>query len=67
VTPFLQGWLGLKPRSQLTILDLPEDGDIPFETGSMLATPVRAAAIEVLEGVMAHALTHAWVMSPRAG
>jgi len=66
VTPFLQGWLGQKPRSQLTILDLPEDGDIPFETGSMLATPVRAAAPEVLEGVMAHALTHAWVMSPRA-
>ena len=66
VTPFLQGWLGQRPRSQLTILDLPEDGDIPFETGSMLATPVRAAPADVLEGVMAHALTHAWVMSPRA-
>jgi len=66
VTPFLQSWLGQRPRSQLIILDLPEDGDIPFETGSMLATPVRAAAPEVLEGVMAHALTHAWVMSPRA-
>jgi hypothetical protein len=66
VTPFLQSWLGQRPRSQLTILDLPEDGDIPFETGSMLATPVRAAPADVLEGVMAHALTHAWVMSPRA-
>jgi hypothetical protein len=66
VTPFLQGWLGMKPRSQLTILELPEDGDIPFETGAMLATPVRNAAPEVLEGVLAHALTHAWVMSPRA-
>jgi hypothetical protein len=66
VTPFLQGWLGVRPRSQLTILDLPEDGDIPFETGAMLATPVRAASAEVLNGVMAHALTHAWVMSPRA-
>jgi len=66
VTPFLQGWLGVKPRSQLTILELPEDGDIPFETGAMLATPVRAAAPEVLDGVMAHALTHAWVMSKRA-
>ena len=66
VTPFLQGWLGQKPRSQLVVLDLPEDGDIPFETGAMLATPVRDAKIEVLEGVMAHALTHAWVMSPRA-
>jgi hypothetical protein len=66
VTPFLQGWLGVKPRSQLTILDLPEDGDTPFETGSMLATPVRAVPVEVLDGVLAHALTHAWVMSPRA-
>ena len=66
VTPFLQGWLGMKPRSQLTILDLPEDGDTPFETGSMLATPVRAISVDVLDGVMAHALTHAWVMSPRA-
>jgi hypothetical protein len=66
VTPFLQGWLGVKPRSQLIVLDLPEDGDIPFETGSLLATPIRAAPVDVLEGVMAHALTHAWVMSPRA-
>ncbi len=66
VTPFLQGWLGVKPRSQLTILELPDDGDIPFETGAMLATPVRSATPEVLDGVMAHALTHAWVLSPRA-
>ena len=66
VTPFLQGWLGDKPRSQLTILDLPEDGDTPFEAGTMLATPVRSAAPDILEGALAHALTHAWVMSPRA-
>jgi len=66
VTPFLEGWLGKQPRSQLTILELPEDSDIPFETGAMLATPVRAATPDVLDGVLAHALTHAWVMSPRA-
>ena len=66
VTPFLQGWLGKTPRSQLTVLELPEDADIPFETGAMLATPVRAAAPPILDGVMAHALTHAWVMSKRA-
>ena len=66
VAPFLQSWLGVRPRSQLTILELPEDGDIPFETGAMLATPVRAATPDLLDGVMAHALTHAWVMSPRA-
>jgi hypothetical protein len=66
VIPFLQGWLGQNPRSQLTILDLPDDADIPFETGAMLATPVRAATPDLLDGVMAHALTHAWVLSPRA-
>ena len=65
VSPFLEGWLGKSPRSQLTILDLPEEGDIPFETAAMLATPIRAAAPDLLEGVMAHALTHAWIMSPR--
>jgi len=66
VTPFLQGWLGQRPRSQLTLLDLPDAQDAPYETGSMLATAIRAAAPEQLDGVMAHALTHAWMESPRA-
>jgi hypothetical protein len=43
VTPFLQGWLGQRPRSQLTILDLPDPDDTPFETGAMLATSTREA------------------------
>ena len=33
VTPFLQGWLGQRPHSQLTLLDLPDPQDAPFETG----------------------------------
>lgn len=66
VTPFLQNWLGKTPRTRLTILDLPDDGDIPYETGSMLATPVRSASEEVLDGVMVHALSHAWTDSRRA-
>lgn len=66
VTPFLQGWLGQRPRAQLTILDLPEPEDAPFETGAMLATTIRPVGPEVLDGVMAHALTHAWMESPRA-
>jgi hypothetical protein len=41
VTPFLQGWLGQKPRSQLTLLDLPDPEDAPFETGALLAAPLR--------------------------
>ncbi|MGA2050444.1 MAG: hypothetical protein ABSG96_22300 [Terracidiphilus sp.] len=66
VTPFLQGWLGQRPRSQLTLLDLPDSQDAPYETGSLLATAVRTASPEQLTGIMAHALTHAWMESPRA-
>jgi hypothetical protein len=66
VTPFLQGWLGQAPRSQLTILDLPDPEDAPFETGALLVTAIRHATQDQLTGVMAHALTHAWMSSPRA-
>ncbi|MDR3751243.1 MAG: hypothetical protein P4K94_07120 [Terracidiphilus sp.] len=66
VTPFLQGWLGLRPRSQLTLLDLPDPEDTPFETGALLATSIRQATPEQLDGILAHALTHAWMQSPRA-
>lgn len=66
VTPFLQGWLGQKPRAQLTVLDLPDPQDLPYEAGSMLVTAVREGSADQLDGIMAHALTHAWMMSPRA-
>ena len=61
VTPFLQGWLGQSPRSQLTILDLPDPGDAPFETGPLLVTAIRPATPDELDGVFAHALTHAFL------
>jgi len=66
VSPFLRGWLGEKPRSTLAILDLPDPEDAPFETGSLLVTSIRQATPEQLDGVFAHALTHAWLESPRA-
>jgi len=66
VTPFLQGWLGQQPRSQLVILDLPDADDAPFETGALLATSVHEAPPEQLQNILAHALTHAWMQSPRA-
>jgi hypothetical protein len=66
VTPFLETWLGHHPRSPLTILDLPDAQDAPYETGSLLAAPIRPASQDQLTGVLAHALTHAWVQSPRA-
>jgi hypothetical protein len=74
VTPFLQGWLGQQPRSQLTLLDLPDPEDAPYETGSLLAVPLREAApltnIKTnpgsLNGILVHALTHAWLQPPTA-
>jgi len=61
VTPFLQSWLGQAPRSQLTILDLPDPDDASFETGPLLVTAIRPATPDELDGVFAHALTHAWM------
>jgi hypothetical protein len=65
VTPFLQSWLGQRPRSQLTLLDLPGPQDAPFETGALLAAPIRQAdppaSLDQLDGILVHALTHAWI------
>jgi hypothetical protein len=66
VTPFLKGWLGQTPRSVLTIFDLPDPEDAPYETGALLATSIHPASPDQLEGILAHALTHAWMQSPRA-
>jgi hypothetical protein len=66
VTPFLRGWLGKQPRAQLTLLDLPDPQDAPYETGAMLATSLHEAPEDQLDGILAHALTHAWMQSPRA-
>jgi hypothetical protein len=66
VTPFLQGWLGQRPRAELTLLDLPDPQDAPYETGVLLATSLHEGSPEQLDGVLAHALTHAWMQSPRA-
>jgi hypothetical protein len=66
VTPFLQSWLGQRPRSQLIVLDLPDPEDAPFETGALLATSIRQGTSDQLQGILAHALTHAWMQSSRA-
>lgn len=66
VTPFLQNWLGPQPRSQLTILDLPDAQDAPFETGALLVTPIRELPADQLDGILVHALSQAWLSSPRA-
>lgn len=66
VTPFLQGWLGQRPRAELTLLDLPDPQDAPYESGAMLATNLHDGPPDQLDGILTHALTHAWIQSPRA-
>lgn len=66
VTPSLQQWLGQRPRAPLTILDLPDAADTPFETGPMLVTGIQDGDPEQLKAILAHSLTHAWFSSPRA-
>jgi hypothetical protein len=63
VTPFVQGWLGHLPRTQLTLLDLPDPNDAPFETGSLLATTLHDVPADPLNGVLVHSLTHAYIQS----
>lgn len=63
VSPFIERWLGSQPRRQLTLLDLPDPDDVPWETGCLLLVSLRASPPEELSGVLAHGLTHAW-MSP---
>ena len=70
VTPFLEYWLGKQPRSQLTLLDLPDPDDAPFETGALLVAPLHEPSSKAnpgaLNGVLVHALTHAWITSPNS-
>jgi len=63
VTPFLQGWLGQQPCSQLTLLDLPDPDDAPFETGALLVTSLRTGPAGQIDRAMAHALTHTYTQS----
>jgi hypothetical protein len=62
VTPFLQRWLGPHPDARLTLLDLPDPDDAPFETGAMLVASLHEAEADRLDGVLVHALTHAYAL-----
>ena len=61
VKPFIEDWLGPKPRTPLTLLDLPDTQDAPFETGALLAIPLHDAPADQLQGALVHSLTRAWL------
>jgi len=64
VTPFVQEWLGSRPRSPLTLLDLPDPEDAPYETGTLLVTNLGVGPADRLDGVLVHGLAHAYLASP---
>ncbi len=64
VTPFIDRWLGPHPSAQLTLLDLSDPDDAPFETGAMMAISLRESTPQQQQNVLAHALTHAFLTAP---
>ncbi|HVZ83306.1 MAG TPA: hypothetical protein VG893_06490 [Terracidiphilus sp.] len=70
VTPFVQHWLGPRPRAPLTLLDLPDPDDAPWESGPLLVTslsaPPDAPSADRLESALAHALARAYAPSAPA-
>ncbi len=65
VQPMLREWLGSNPKTPLTILDLPEADDAPYEAGAALFLPMGESKPEQLTGPLSHALAHAYFWSPR--
>jgi hypothetical protein len=60
-SPMIERWLGPVPRTQLTVLDLPDPEDVPWESGTLLVIPVRNAPPDQLSAVLSHSMTHAWM------
>ena len=61
VSPMVERWLGAQAGTELTVLDLPDPEDVPWESGPMLAIPVRDGPLDQIESVLSHAMTHAWM------
>jgi hypothetical protein len=64
VIPLIHRWLGTEPRGPLNIVDLPEEGDAPFEDGPVLFTNVHSAEPYKLSDALVHSLTHLYFRSP---
>lgn len=61
VSAMIERWLGPHPPAQLVILDLPDPDDNPWESGALLAIPVRDGPPGQIASVLSHSLTHAWM------
>ncbi len=64
VLPFIRDWFGT-PRNKAETADLSDPDAAPFESGSLLLTPLNGTDSKVAGLVAAHQLTHAAFSSPR--
>jgi hypothetical protein len=64
VVPLITDWFG-PPRAKAETADLADADAAPFESGSLLLTPLARADAKTLGLVAAHQLTHAAFSSPR--
>jgi len=62
--PFITEWFG-KARSKAQTADLADPNAPPFESGSLLLTPLTSTDPKLAGLTAAHQLTHAAVFSPR--
>lgn len=61
VSPMIERWLGAKAHTELMVVDLPDPDDVPWESGTLLAIPVRDGRADQMQSILAHSLTHAWM------
>jgi hypothetical protein len=64
VLPFETEWFGA-PKSKVTVVQLPEPGDAPFESGPLLFTPLATTDRSAIQLRTMHQLVHASFSSPR--
>jgi hypothetical protein len=64
VLPLAIEWLGA-PSTKVQVVQLPNIGDLPFESGPMLFTPLELTDRSAMQLRMMHQLAHASFSSPR--
>jgi hypothetical protein len=64
VLPLDAQWFG-DPKKKVTVVQIPDPGAAPFESGPMLFTPLVTLDRKALEVRMLHQLVHASFTSPR--
>ncbi len=64
IVPFITEWFGA-PRNKAETADLADSSAAPFESGSLLLTPLSSSDPKLAGLVAAHQLTHAAFSSPR--